>query len=249
MGTVSPPPAISQCSRALGIPAGPRGPCRASGGNGDWSQPSGQTALPHAQEKALNSNFLIGSALVGKFVKTNAAWIRSALEALRLLPTLGVFSLCWAGLHRRLAAMGEPLVNEWLQWYVRALPPALAASAADGHTQMFVGWWCGEVHPGTASGNEAGEALHGPWQTRLSELGGRGGVGHVLGVMARLYSDEWGASYAWDSAAPLSLRPGGDDPALLNGAALGRAGRLTAVELHRAAADSVCIIHTANPRR
>ena len=79
------------------------------------------------------------------------------------------------------------------------------------------------IIPGSGSGSEPAA-----WQRELEQLGGRGGVGHALHVLQNLYTDHWQNWYSWTASNTLSFVPQGQDPQLVSGAALARAGRTTA---------------------
>lgn len=85
--------------------------------------------------------------------------------------------------------MGEPTLAEWLQTYEQPLPsrfseqmPPLMAVV------VYASFWVGSegIIPGSGSGSEPAEAIHGAWQRELNQLGGRGHISHALQVLQNL---------------------------------------------------------------
>jgi len=98
-------------------------------------------------------------------------------------------------------------------------------------TVLFAPHWTGILGtmPGTGSGSQFLEAFHSYWQCLLTATN-RSHILHVLEATQRLFSQEWSTHFQWAHARSLSLRSNVQDASLLNGAALRRLGRSTAVE-------------------
>ena len=122
--------------------------------------------------------------------------------------TLKVFSSVWHGLLARLSADNETELVAWLRTYERPLPFCLHDKYQNSTAAVtYVSFWGGleDCIPGSGSGNQPAEALHSPWQARLSELGGKGNVFHVLSVMQKLYTEKSASWFDLSSTTPLSF--------------------------------------------
>ena len=179
----------------------------------------------------------------GRWVKTHVDWVKAVLDSIRFAPTLPIFSASWNGMTMRLLSENEPDVVHWLRSHERQSPSRFDS------TLTFVGFWCGlgGIAPGTASGNEAAEAFHSTWQAQLSRMSAKSSVPDVLASVHSMMT-EWGRSLHWDGEHPLLAVPVDDDPSLLNGAAVQRAGRLTARDLSLLAATDYVIQHVDDTR-
>jgi hypothetical protein len=167
------------------------------------------------------------------FVKEHFNFITLALHALRLIPTLPLFHYLWRGLLARMKEEGESAAAAWLQSYERPVPQRLLPPGKQ--EWAFVGWWSGlqGIFPGTGSGSEAVEAFHAPWQAAVEALKAKANLLTILPVMQQ-FCRSWESQLPWFGTCPVSPRLLGEDPQLLNGTALQRVGRSTAVDFHRA---------------
>jgi hypothetical protein len=155
---------------------------------------------------------------------------------------LPLFSWAWKAFIASLRRMGEPTLADWLQTYERPLPAMFAEQTPPLPTDIaYASFWAGfeGIIPGSGSGSEPAEAIHGAWQRELGQLGGRGHISHALQVLQNLYSQHWQNWYSWTSPTPLSFEPSTLDPQLVNGAALARAGRTTAANFAKLPTDSL----------
>ena len=117
----------------------------------------------------------------GKYVKRHFEWTMYTLTNTRFTPHPEVFSMVWQGFLVRLLTVGETQVATYLRAEYSSLVDAETVEFADtpthvvwspGQRLFFAPHWAGlwGVYPGTASGNQAGEALHAPWQRTLESL-------------------------------------------------------------------------------
>jgi hypothetical protein len=179
-------------------------------------------------ERAMSAKCRTTELVGGRWVKTHYDWVRAALELVRFAPTIHLFSAVWRGLLSRLEAMAEADLASWLRGFQRDGQTAVPASLS------FVGFWAGihGLQHGTASGSESAEALHSPWQAHMKKMGMKSSIAQVLAFMQRLYIG-WAEDFGWATEEALCGTPNGTDPSLLNGAVLGRCGRITAVALSK----------------
>lgn len=180
----------------------------------------------------------------GKHVKKHLHYALTVVSLLRFIPTLPLFSWLWKAFLASLRRMDEPILADWLQSYERPLPSIFSEQAAGPQDLIYVSFWVGfdGIIPGSGSGSEPAEAVHGAWQTELASLGGRGDINHCLCVLQRLYTQHWQDWYSWMDASPLSFQPAGQDPQLVNGAALARAGRTTAANFSKLPPNSCYVL-------
>ena len=153
----------------------------------------------------------------GKWVKKVLPWALAAVRLIRMMPTLPLLSELWQAFLARLTSDQEPDLVQWLRTYERPLPAALHRKYKNLPTlPTYVSFWCGleGIVPGSGSGSQPVEAMHAPWQRELSALGGAGRVGHVLGVMQRLYKEHWSQWYCLEDSGGLSFQV--KDPLLLS---------------------------------
>ena len=168
------------------------------------------------------------------------------IALLRRLPTLPLFSILWHMFLGTLQRRTEIALKDWLRGYERPLPSSLRDKhGSDEKSSTYVSFWSGidGIVAGSGSGSEPAEALHASWQRELDSLGGKGDVPQVLQCMQTLHSRHWTAWFEWDSSDTLSFTPATQDPALIKGAALRRAGRTTATEFTRVTPQDVFISH------
>lgn len=107
---------------------------------------------------------------------------------------------------------------------------------------IFVSFWVGfdGILP------EPAEAIHPSWQWELNQLGGRGNIGHALHVLQKLYTDHWQHWYSWTASTPLAFVPPTQDPQLVNGTALTRAGRTCAANFAKLAPTDLYVLQQCN---
>ena len=176
----------------------------------------------------------------GKYVKRHFEWTMYTLTNTRVTPHPEVFSMVWQGFLVRLLTVGETQVATYLRAEYSSLVDAETVEFADtpthvvwspGQRLFFAPHWAGlwGVYPGTASGNQAGEALHAPWQRTLESLRTTPSIDNIFDVMQGIYTNQWSSAFEWASNAPLGPDPRVLEPGLLNGAVLSRVGRSTAV--------------------
>ena len=179
----------------------------------------------------------------GKYIKKHLHFAVETLNLLRFVPTLPLFSFLWKAFLGTLRSLGEPTLADYLQTYERPLPAIFKDRYASDI--VFASFWVGleGIMPGSGSGSEPAEAIHAAWQRELAQLGGRGGVGHALHVLQKLYTDHWQTWYSWAADTPLNFAPQGQDPQLVNGAALVRAGRTTAANFAKLKPDDLYAVH------
>ena len=175
----------------------------------------------------------------GKYVKKNLHFALEMISILRFVPTLPLFSWLWKTFLATLKKLGEPTLAEWLQSYERPLPALLRNKYSSD--VAYVSFWVGldGIIPGSGSGSEPAEALHASWQRALAELGGKGNIGHAFTVLQKLYTQHWQDWYSWTDATTLSFIPHSQDPQLVNGNALARAGRTPAAMLAKLEHDKL----------
>ena len=95
------------------------------------------------------------------------------------------------------------------------------------------------MYPGTACGNEPGEAIHGPWQRALAAQRAPPTLGNIFGITQNIYNDHWATSFEWTSTERLGPVSTAFDRALLDGQLLCRVGRTPALSFaERAAAGT-----------
>ena len=175
----------------------------------------------------------------GKYVKKNLHFALEMISILRFVPTLPLFSWLWKTFLTTLEKLGEPTLAQWLQSYERPLPALFRYKYSSD--VAYVSFWVGldGIIPGSGSGSEPAEALHASWQTALAELGGKGNIGHAFTVLQKLYTQHWQDWYSWTDATTLSFIPHSQDPQLVNGNALARAGRTPAAMLAKLEHDKL----------
>lgn len=181
----------------------------------------------------------------GKHVKKHLHYALTIIALLRFIPTLPLFSWLWKAFLASLRRMDETTLADWLQTYERPLPSIFSEQATGLPKNVsYVSFWVGfdGIIPGSGSGSEPAEALHGAWQTELASLGGRGDINHCLHALQNLYTKHWQDWYAWAEAAPLCFQPAGQDPQLVNGTALARAGRTTAANFLKLPPNSCYLV-------
>jgi len=182
----------------------------------------------------------------GKFVKKYVHFALEVINILRFVPTLPLFSWLWKAFLATLRRLGEPTLADWLQTYERPMPAIF-----QGHHSpniIFVSFWVGfdGILPGSGSGSEPAEAIHSSWQRELNQLGGRGNIGHALHVLQKLYTDHWQHWYSWTASTPLAFVPPTQDPQLVNGTALTRAGRTCAANFAKLAPTDLYVLQQCN---
>ena len=180
----------------------------------------------------------------GKYIKKNLGFALDTLEILRLVPTLPLFSWLWKAFLATLGSLGEPELANYLKSYERVLPAQFACQMLPDDI-VYVSFWIGfdGIISGSGSGSEPAEALHSSWQRELSQLGGRGNINHGLQVLQQLYTQHWKDWYKWGDSSSLSFAPVSQDPQLINGTALVRAGRTPAAHLNKLPRDTLYILH------
>ena len=176
----------------------------------------------------------------GKYIKTHLQFAKDIIAILRFVPTLTLFSWLWQAFLATLRNLGEGILADWLKTYERPLP-AQFASENVGPDIVYVSFWVGfeGIIPGMGSGSQPAEAIHAAWQRELMQLGGKGSINHCLHVLQNLYTQHWKSWYNWGAMKPLTCIPSVQDPQLVNGAAVRRAGRTPAIDFFRLPRETV----------
>ena len=106
----------------------------------------------------------------------------------------------------------------------------------DDEIMLFSPHWSGigGILEGTDCGDQCSEALHSAWQAekqRVADAMPKAKGLDVLNNMQTLYDTAWKSWFGWEKPSALYAFPRGEDPNVLNGASLSKAGRSHAIAL------------------